>query len=87
MTDKNSTPLIGWHSKDPTLKPWLEAEAGRRGRGTMRELLDEALAQYRERAEHARQVEARTTNERIRVGLREARTPLTTETTQTGEQS
>ena len=87
MTGKNSTPLIGWHSKDPTLKPWLEAEAGRRGMGTMRELLDEALAQYRERAEHARQVEARTTNERIRVELREARTPLTTETTQTGEQS
>ena len=30
-------------------------------------------SEYRERVEHARQVEARTTNERIRVELREAR--------------
>jgi hypothetical protein len=46
MTGKNATPLIGWHSADPTLKPWLMAEAGRRGI-TVRELLDEALATYR----------------------------------------
>jgi len=51
MTGKNATPLIGWHSADPTLKPWLEAEAERRGI-TQRELLDEALEEYREHVEH-----------------------------------
>ena len=50
MTGKNATPLIGWHSTDPTLKPWIVAEAERRGI-TVRELLDEALAEYRVRAE------------------------------------
>lgn len=51
MTGKNATPLIGWHSADPTLKPWLEAEFKRRGMETMRELLDEMAAEYRERVE------------------------------------
>jgi hypothetical protein len=49
MPGKNATPLIGWHSTDPTLKPWISAEAERRGI-TVRELLDEALAAYREHA-------------------------------------
>lgn len=51
MTGKNATPLIGWHSADETLKPWLEAEFRRRGMRTMRELLDEMAAEYRERVE------------------------------------
>ena len=46
MTGKNATPLIGWHSADPALKPWVKAEAARRGI-TERELLDEALSEYR----------------------------------------
>ena len=46
MTGKNKTPLIGWHSADPTLKPWVEAEAQRRG-VPAREILDEALSEYR----------------------------------------
>jgi hypothetical protein len=45
------TPGISWHSADPTLKPWLEAEFKRRGMETMRELLDEMAAEYRERVE------------------------------------
>jgi hypothetical protein len=46
MPGKNATPLIGWHSADPTLKPWIQDEAGRRAI-TVRELLDDALAAYR----------------------------------------
>jgi hypothetical protein len=49
VTGRNATPLIGWHSADPTLKPWIQEEAERRGI-TVRELLDEALAAYREHA-------------------------------------
>jgi len=45
MTGKNATPLIGWHSADPDLKPRLAAEAARRGI-TLRELLDEMAAAY-----------------------------------------
>jgi hypothetical protein len=52
MTGKNATPLIGWHSTDPTAKPWVKAEASRRGI-TERELLDEALAEYRARREQS----------------------------------
>lgn len=48
--NRHKSPLIGWNSRDPTLKPWVEAEAARRGI-TRRELLDEALAGYRERIE------------------------------------
>ena len=48
MPGQNRTPLIGWHSADPTLKPWVTAEAARRDI-TERELLDEALAEYRAR--------------------------------------
>lgn len=50
MTGKNATPLIGWHSADPTLKPWIREEAQRRGI-TDTALLDEALAEYRENTE------------------------------------
>ena len=50
MTGKNATPLIGWHSADPDLKPWVKAEAARR-EITERELLDEALSEYRDRVE------------------------------------
>ena len=46
MTGKNKTPLIGWHSADPTLKPWIEAEAQRRGQ-TVREFLDKVLGRVR----------------------------------------
>lgn len=46
MPGKNKTKLIGWHSDDPTLKAWIKAEADRRGM-TIREFLDEVLAQYR----------------------------------------
>lgn len=47
MPGKNATKLIGWHSADPGLKAWIDAEAARRGI-TRRELLDEALAAYQE---------------------------------------
>ena len=80
MVGKNATPLIGWHSSDPTLKPWLEAEVERRGMGTMRELLDEMAAEYREHVEQLKTVAARTANREITVELRGARTPETTET-------
>ena len=46
MTGKNKTPLIGWHSADPDLKPWIEAEADRR-EVTASAVLDEALRWYR----------------------------------------
>lgn len=51
MPGKNKTPLIGWHSVDPTLKPWVEAEAERRGI-TLREFLDAVLAGVRAAQEH-----------------------------------
>ena len=50
MPSKHKNPLIGWHSADPTLKPWIRAEAARRG-VYEREVLDEALADYRSRHE------------------------------------
>ena len=46
MPGKNKTPLIGWHSEDPTLKPWITDEAKRRGQ-TVREFLDHVLARFR----------------------------------------
>ena len=69
MAGKNATPLIGWHSADPSLKPWLEAEFKRRGMDTMRELLDEMAAEYREQAEFVKTVEARTANREISAAL------------------
>ena len=72
MPNQHKHPGITWHSADGTLRPWIEDEADRRGI-TRKALLDEALSEYRERVEHARQVEARTTNQQIRATLREAR--------------
>lgn len=46
MSSQHKTKLLGWHPSDPTLKPWVKAEAGRRG-VPQREILDEALAAYR----------------------------------------
>jgi len=88
MGGKNATPLIGWHSADPTLKPWLEAEVERRGMHTMRELLDEMAAEYRERVDELAPFrdasEAGTVNAEMRAGLRGA---LTTQATEAGEKS
>ena len=54
----NRTPLIAWHSADPTLRPWIKAEGQYRGI-TDRELLDEAAALFRARQEgdHAKYAE------------------------------
>ena len=85
MPNQHKHPGITWHSADPTRKPRLEAEVAQRG-STLRELLDEITADWFARLDEAdvRQVEAHTTNERIRVELREARRdPAATET---GEQ-
>jgi hypothetical protein len=60
MTGKNATPLIGWHSVDPSLKPWVLAEVERRGI-TVRELLDEALAEYRARRTASQEHDAGST--------------------------
>lgn len=87
MAGKNATPLIGWHSSDSTLKPWLEAEFKRRGMGTMRELLDEMAAEYREHVESLAPFQdaeaAETANREITDSLRVA----ARETTETGDPS
>jgi hypothetical protein len=49
VPNKHKTATIGWNPGDPTLKPWIEAEAGRRGI-TRKALLDEALSMYREQS-------------------------------------
>lgn len=46
MPNQHKNPMIAWHSADPALKPWITAEAGRRG-VTVRELLDEIVGDYR----------------------------------------
>lgn len=51
MPGQNKTPLIGWHSEDPTLKPWIVARAGQAGT-TVREYLDRLLAEHRRKVEH-----------------------------------
>ena len=48
MPNQHKTPLLGWHPSDPTLKPWVKGEAERLG-VTVREFLDEALAEKRQR--------------------------------------
>ena len=72
----HKNPGISWHSADPTLKPWIEAEATRR-RMTKREVLDEMAAEYRERVEELAPfrdaTEAGTANRAITNELREAR--------------
>jgi len=50
MPGQNKTPLIGWHSEDPTLKPWIVARAGQAGT-TVREYLDRLLAEHRRKVE------------------------------------
>lgn len=54
MPSQHKNPGISWHSSDPTLKPWIEAEAERRGT-TKREVLDEMAAEYRERVEQLKE--------------------------------
>jgi hypothetical protein len=80
MPNQHKNPSIGWNSADSTLKPWVEAEAERRGI-TKRELLDEALAEYRKKAEHARSVDVSAANRAISTALETARD--TTQTTET----
>ena len=46
--DRHKTGLIAWRSKDPTLRQWIRAEAGRRG-VDQKVLLDEMAAEYREK--------------------------------------
>jgi hypothetical protein len=52
MPNQHKNPGISWHSDDPTLKPWIKAEADRRGL-TDKALLDEMAAEYRARRETA----------------------------------
>lgn len=50
MPNKHKTPMVGWNPSDPALKPWIKAEAERRG-VDQKVILDEALTEYRERHE------------------------------------
>jgi hypothetical protein len=50
MPGQNKTPLIGWHSEDSTLKPWITARAEQAGT-TVREYLDRLLAEHRKQIE------------------------------------
>lgn len=50
MPNQHKNALIGWNPSDPTLKPWVESEASRRGI-TRKDLLDEMAAEYREKHE------------------------------------
>jgi len=70
MPNQHKTPGISWHSADPDLKPWIDAEAERRGT-TRTEILDEALFKYRAAREYDRSVDARTANREIAAGLNE----------------
>jgi hypothetical protein len=46
MPNQHKTKSVNWHPSDPALKPWLEAEAMRRG-VPVRVILDEMAAEYR----------------------------------------
>jgi hypothetical protein len=50
VTGRNKTKLIGWHSEDPTLKPWITDRASQAGI-TVREYLDRLLAEHRKEVE------------------------------------
>jgi hypothetical protein len=56
VTGKNATPLVGWHPS-AGLVAWLDAEVQRRGggRGVRSEILEEALAAYRDGTEAFRE--------------------------------
>ena len=72
MPNQHKNPHIGWNSADSTLKPWIKAEAAARGI-TERELLDEALSEYRAKLEFARSVNVSAANGAITDSLRGAR--------------
>lgn len=73
MPNQHATKGISWHPKDPTLKQWIEAEAAARGT-TRSVILDEALGEYRKKAELLRPLrdaaEARAVNREIATKLR-----------------
>lgn len=48
MPNQHKTKLLGWNPTDPTLGPWVRAEAERRGI-TLRAVLDEMATEYRAR--------------------------------------
>jgi hypothetical protein len=60
MPNRHKNPGISWHPADPTLKPWIKAEAERQGL-TGKALLDEALAEYRARRAAAQERDAGST--------------------------
>ncbi len=60
MPNKHKNPGISWHSDDPTLKPWIKAEAEQR-ETTASAVLDEALAEYRARRTAAQEQDAGST--------------------------
>ena len=73
----HKNPSISWHPDDSTLKPWIKAEAGRRGI-TDKAVLEEMAAEYREKVEFARSVNVRSANREISTALNSA--PQATET-------
>jgi hypothetical protein len=52
MPSRHKSPLLGWHPQPPELVAWVRAEAKRRG-VPLSVVLNEALADYRERHESA----------------------------------
>jgi hypothetical protein len=80
----HKNPSISWHPDDSTLKPWIKAEAGRRGI-TDKAVLEEMAAEYRERIEFLAPLrdarETGTANREISTALNSA-----PQTTETGEQ-
>jgi hypothetical protein len=68
---RNRNPLIGFHSQDPTLKPWIEAEAAREGKN-VRQFLDDLLSRERQHREQDREAaEAGRRGFRIEHGIPE----------------
>jgi hypothetical protein len=56
MPNQHKTPMIGWHSEDPTLKPWIAARAKSAGT-TLREYLDRLLTEHRKQVEQHTETE------------------------------
>lgn len=48
MPNQHATDLISWRSKDPTLRQWIRDKAAHWG-VDQKVLLDDALAEYREK--------------------------------------